>query len=72
MSCEEKVKELERKLESLNEAIAPFILHGKALGALGRDDIATVISRKDSSYLCLGAFKILMEEVDPDEFGLRT
>ena len=59
------------KLDALNEVIAPFIFHGKALKAMKRQDIATPISKKDSSYLCLGAFKQLMEEVDPDYFGLK-
>ena len=65
-----RIKALEKKLADLNEVIAPFVLHGKALGALDRDDIATVVSQKDSSYLCIGAFKLLMDAVDPEEFGL--
>lgn len=60
------------KMQALNETLAPFVFHGKALGALERDDIATPISQKGSSYLCLGAFKLLMEEVDPEEFRLKT
>lgn len=59
------------KLDSLNEVLIPFVLHGKALGALKRRDIATPISKKESSYLGLGAFKLLMEEVDPEYFGLK-
>jgi hypothetical protein len=62
----------EDELSELKEVIAPFILHGKALNALKRKDIAAVISKKGSSYLCLGAFKILMETVDPKEFGLEV
>lgn len=71
MTKAEEVKKLKKKLEDLNEVLAPFVLHGKALGALRRHDIATVISKKDSSFLCLGAFKLLMEEVDPKYFGLK-
>ena len=65
-----KVKALEMELARLNESVAPFIFHGKALGAMGRDDINEVISKKDSSYLTLGAFKLLMEAVRPEDFGL--
>jgi hypothetical protein len=60
------------ELSELKEMIAPFILHGKALNALKRKDITKVISKKGSSYLCLGAFKMLMETVDPMEFGLEV
>lgn len=66
-----RCKSLRKKMNNLYEVITPFVFHGKALGAMERDDIATVISQKESSYLCLGAFKLLMEEVDPVVFRLR-
>lgn len=65
-----RIKALEKELADLKEVIVPFIFHGKALGALDRDDISTTVSQKGSSYLCIGAFKNLMEAVDPDEFRL--
>jgi hypothetical protein len=67
---ESKYRDLRKKMDSLNEVLAPFIFHGKALKADERDDSATVVSQKDSSYLCVGAFRHLMEEVDPVEFRL--
>lgn len=65
-----KYRKLRKQMDSLNEVITPFVLHGKALKADTRNDIATVVSKKDSSYLCIGAFRHLMEEVDPTEFRL--
>jgi hypothetical protein len=71
-SAEVVWKEGEDELSELKEVIIPFILHGKALGALKRKDISTTISKKGHSYLCLGAFKMLMETVDPKEFRLEV
>jgi hypothetical protein len=71
VEAEAKVKDLEKKIEDLYEVLTPFVLHGKALGALKRDDITTIVSQKDSSYLCIGAFQLLMEAVDPEYFGLK-
>lgn len=65
-----RIRALEKELADLKKAIIPFILHGKALEALDRADVATAVSEKDSSSLCIGAFKNLMNAVDPDEFGL--
>lgn len=71
-SAEVVWKEGADELSELKEVIIPFILHGKAINALKRKDIATVISKKGHSYLCLGAFKMLMETVDPKEFRLEV
>ena len=62
-----KIKKLEKKIADLKEVLTPFIFHGRALGALERDDIATVVSKKGVSYLCIGAFKLLMEEMPFEE-----
>lgn len=62
-----KVKKLEKKIADLKEVMTPFILHGRALGVMERDDSATVVSKKGHSYLCVGAFRSLMEVMPFEE-----
>lgn len=69
-SAKAKIIALKKQLKELNEVITPFVLHGKALGALKRMDIATTVSQHGSSYLSIGAFQLLLETVDPKEFRL--
>lgn len=63
------IKRLKKKAEDLNEVLTPFIFHGKALKAMTRKDQTTVISQVGHSYMVLGCFKMLMEQVDKKYFG---
>lgn len=67
----EKHKALKVKYDELVEVATPFVFHGKALGAMERTDISTPVSQEGSSYLCLGAFQILMDTLMHDLPRLR-
>lgn len=62
-----KLKAQDQKIADLKEAITPFILHGRALGVMERDDSLTVVSQKGVSALCIGAFRSLMEAMPFEE-----
>lgn len=70
-ALEAKYKALKFKYDDLIEVVTPFVFHGKALGARERTDVATPISQEGSSYLCLGAFQILMDTLAPDHLRLK-
>jgi len=67
-SRDRRIRRLLKKAEDLNEVLIPFIFHGKALGAMKRKDQNAVISQVGHSYMVLGCFKMLMEQVDKKYF----
>lgn len=68
--CRAKLKAYEKRFDELGEVLVPFAFHARALGVQKRNDMATVVSQKDSSYLCIGAFKFLLEEMDPKDLRI--
>jgi len=55
------IREAVVERDELREVLAPFALHGKALGLPQRQDNLAVVSKIGVSSLCIGAFRSALE-----------